>query len=167
MDGSILEMKSQPNYPDAKHSDTYTIGMEFEDFVRDKCSEIGLILQRFSSFKYQLERGDGRLDEIKLDSRCTDTGRLSIEIAEKSKAANPSFVSSGIYADSDFWLYIQGNEHIIFIFPRNILKLLHKTGRYKEHELPTIKKFYLPMADALKYAAKVIPVDDVGKNLIA
>ena len=167
MSGMCGAMKSQqPEYPDAPIEDPYMIGMEFEDFVRDKCSEIGLVLQRFSSFKYQLERGDGQVDEIKLDTRCTDTGRLSIEIAEKSKATNPSFVSSGIYADSDFWLYIQGNEHIIFIFPRNLLQLLHRTGRYKEHQMKTIKKYYLPLSDALKYAAKVIPVDEIGKALM-
>lgn len=145
-----------PNYPDAKRSNTYNEGMEFEDFVREKCAEIGLILQRFSSFKYQVERGDGRIDEIKLDRRCTETGRLSIEIAEKSKAANREFVPSGIYAKSSAWLYIQGNYDLLFIFPRNFLVLLHKTGRYKEHEMPTIRKFYLPFEDAFKYAAKVL-----------
>lgn len=163
MDGTTLGMSL---YPDAKRPTVYIEGMEFEDFAREKCGEIGLVLQGFSSAKYQLERGDGRIDEIKLDMRCTDTDRLSIETAEKSKASNPSFVSSGIYAGSDFWLYIQGNYHIIFIFSRNVLQMLHRSGRYKKHEMSTIKTFFLPFSDAFKYAAKVIPVDDLGKMLM-
>lgn len=166
MDGPTLAMRSsQPEYPDAKRPDTYTEGMEFEDFVREKCGEIGLILQRYSSFKYQIERGDGRIDEIKLDARCVDTGRLSIEIAEKSKAANLRFVPSGIYASSSAWLYIQGNYHIIFIFPKNFLVMLHKSKKYEEGEIPTMQKFYLPLSDAFKYAAKVIFVDREGEVL--
>lgn len=162
MNGPTLAMNL---YPDAKRPTTYIEGMEFEDFVREKCGEVGLVLTRFSSAKYQFEHGDGRLDEIKLDTRCTDTNRLSIEIAEKSKASNTRFVASGIYADSDFWLYIQGNYHLIFIFPRNVLQLLHKSGRYDEHEIPTCKKFYLPLADAFKYAVKVLFIDELGKRL--
>lgn len=169
MDGTTLAMNFYPNdgnapkYPDAKRPTTYIEGMEFEDFVREKCSEIGLILQRFSSAKYQYEHGDGRIDEIKLDARMRD--RLSIEIAEKSKASNRLFVPSGIYAKGDFFLYIQGNYDIIFIFARNFLQRLHKYGDYDKGETPTLKSFYLPLPHAFKYAITVICINEKGKLL--
>ena len=43
---------------------------------------------------------------------------------------------------------------MFWIFSKETLRLLHKSGRYQEHELPTIKKFYLPISDADKYCAK-------------
>jgi hypothetical protein len=50
-------------------------------------------------------------------------------------------------------MYIQGNYKGFWIFAKNILLLLHKTGRYQPHKLPTISKFYLPVEDADKYCA--------------
>jgi hypothetical protein len=45
---------------------------------------------------------------------------------------------------------------MFWIFSKKILQYLYKSGRYKEHELPTIKKFYLPITEADKYCAKKI-----------
>jgi hypothetical protein len=165
MDGHISETKLEPEYPDAKRPTTYVEGMEFEDFAREKCIEIGLFLTRFSSRKYQFERGDGRIDEIKLDNRFLETGRLSIEIAEKSRAGNRNFVPSGIYAGGDFWLYIHGNYDLIFIFSRKTLQKLHRFGVYPIHEKSTIITFYIPIEDAFEHCEVFIPVSDKGRAI--
>lgn len=149
---------SETKYPDAKSQTSFQDGLEFQDFVCEQLlKKAGLVVQCFCSRKYQFNRGESvQAVEIKLDNLCLETGRLSIEIAEKSKASNLHFVPSGIYRDDGAWLYIQGNYQKLFIFAKNILILLHESGRYEEHELPTIRKFYLPLDDAERYAAKVI-----------
>jgi len=45
---------------------------------------------------------------------------------------------------------------MFWIFSKKLLILLHRSGRYKEHELPTIKKFYLPLEDADRFCAKKV-----------
>lgn len=138
-------------YPDAKRPDTLEDGREFQDFVMEALAKTNVILQNFSSRKYQFKKGENLQGwEIKLDNRCTETGRLSIEIAEKTQANQERWTDSGIYR-TDSWLYIQGNYQGVFVFMTKILVKLHKTKRYHEHELPTIKKFYLPLEDAHKY----------------
>jgi len=150
-------MSSAISYPDCKDKRSFETGMEFQDFVVQTLAQQSIILQNLVSKKFQYTVGENLQGfEIKYDSRCTDTGRLSIEIAEKSRADLPSYTKSGIYRDDNTWLYIQGNYQILFIFPKNYLQYLHKSGKYEEYTMPTIKKFYLSFNEATKYAAKVI-----------
>lgn len=142
------------------HINSFEVGNEFQDFVCIELAKHGIILQNINSKKYQYETGENLQGfEIKYDSRCSGdrdtepTNRLSIEIAEKTKAENPNYVPSGIYRNDNSWMYIQGNYMMFWVFPKNILKLLHESNRYKEAELPTIKSFYLPIVDADKYCA--------------
>ena len=142
------------------YSNSFEVGNEFQDFVCIELAKHGIILQNINSKKYQYETGENLQGfEIKYDARCTGdrnteaTNRLSIEIAEKTKAENPEFIPSGIYRTDNSWMYIQGNYMMFWIFPKKILKLLHQSKRYPEDEMPTIKKFYLPIADADKYCA--------------
>jgi hypothetical protein len=144
---------SDPIYIDAKRPTTFREGIEFQDFVCDQLARRHVILQNLSSKKYQIEVGENLQGfEIKMDSRCSETGRLSIEVAEKSKASISSFTASGIYRNDNAWLYIQGNYDALFVFGTNILMLLHKSGKYKEKEEATIRAFYLPFNDARKYS---------------
>jgi hypothetical protein len=153
-------------YPDAKHIDSLQVGAEFLDFVVIVLHRFGLYLQPFTSKKYQYNKGESFQGwEIKLDNRFTDTGRLSIEIAEKTSAGQSSWTPSGIYRNDNTWLYIQGNYEYFYIFAKSILKLLHARKKlngekfYIEEEMPTIKKFYLPLKDAEKYCVyKVVPL---------
>lgn len=141
-------------YPDGKRPTLFSEGIQFQDFVCAQLARRHVILQNLASQRYQFEIGENLQGfEIKLDDRCTETRRLSIEIAEKTAAANLNFVPSGIYRNDNSWLYIQGNYEILFVFAKNLLKLLHQTGRYKDDELPTVRKFYIPFNDARKYAA--------------
>ena len=154
----------------AKHNsgrnDSFGDGVEFQDFVCDLLAKkINLIIQNYSSKYFQWNHGENRQGmEIKLDNRCTDTKRLSIEIAEKANGDNLNFVPSGIYRDDNSYLYIVGNRTLIYIFAINFLQRLHKTGKYIEAthppEKPTIKKFYLPFEEADKYCIKKILVGE-------
>jgi len=151
------------NYKQANsgHIDSFEIGNEFQDFVCIELAKESIILQNINSKKFQYETGENLQGfEIKYDARCTGdrktiaTNQLSIEIAEKTNGFNMNYVESGIYRSDNSWLYIQGNYMMFWIFAKKVLQLLHKSGRYTEHTLPTIKKFYLSIADADKYCAK-------------
>jgi len=152
---------NDPNYPDCKHANSFQMGLEFQDFVCETLAQEGIILQNLSSKKRQLERGENLQGfEIKMDEPCTRTNRLSIEIAEKSRADNALWVNSGIFRIDNTWLYIQGNYDILFIFPKAFLVRLYQTGKYpceeKPRDRPTIRTFYLPFDQARRYAAKVL-----------
>jgi len=154
-----------PNYSEnnSGHKDSFEVGNEFQDFVCIELAKQGIILQNINSKKFQFNVGENLQGfEIKYDARCTGdrgttaTNQLSIETAEKTKAENAKFIPSGIYRNDNSWLYIQGNFKTFWIFSKKLLILLHRSGRYKEHELPTIKKFYLPMEDADRFCAKKV-----------
>jgi len=155
------EIKYNPK--NSGHSDSFDVGNRFQDFVCMELSKESIILQNINSKKFQLETGENLQGfEIKYDARCTGdngtiaTNRLSIELAEKTDSNIAYWTPSGIYRDDNTWLYIQGNYHGFWIFNKKLLILLHKSDRYKEHEEPTIRKFYLPIKDADKYCAKKI-----------
>lgn len=154
------ETKYDPVYPDSKDKNSFQSGLEFQDFVCNELAKEGIILQNLASRRYQFEVGENLQGfEIKLDRLFLSTGRLSIEIAEKSRADMPNWTPSGIYRDDNTWLYIHGNYQRLYIFPKNLLRKLHNTRRYQEDEAHgTVRKFYLPIKDAAKYAAKVIEI---------
>jgi hypothetical protein len=149
------------NKENSGHDNSKEVGNRFEDFVCIELAKQNIILQNINSKKFQYETGENLQGfEIKYDARCTGcngttpTNRLSIETAEKTDANNPKFINSGIYRDDNSWLYIQGNYNGFWIFAKNILRLLHRSGRYEEKQIPTLKGFYLPIEDADKYCAK-------------
>jgi hypothetical protein len=136
-------------------------GVEFQDFV---CVELakrsGVIVQNLGSKRYQLAIGENIQGfEIKLDTLFLKTNRLSIEVAEKSKAENAEWVPSGIYRNDNTWLYIQGNYEQFFVFQKN---LLQKWRRKYDPEIceshGTVQKFYLPLSTARELAALVVGV---------
>jgi len=157
-------------YPDAKQKDSFNDGKKYELFVATEFYRVHHIpIQLYRTREEQYQIGESRQGiEIKEDSRCTETGRLSIEIAEKTRKEQIDWIASGIYRNDNSWLYAQGNRQIIFIFGKNILQLLHKSGRYGEHEAPpppqkpTVRAFYLSIQDAKKYASLIIKPSDQG-----
>lgn len=162
-----METKLPPQYPHSKDPHSFESGLDFQDFVATKLHDcLGLTITNYQSMKWQFTTGENVQGiEIKLDRDCIRTQRLSIEIAEKSKATNPEYVPSGIYRNDNSWLYIQGTWLIFFVFAKSILKLLHKTGRYEQHTEPTLVGYYLPFEDARKYAATVLEFDKYGKMI--
>lgn len=134
-------------------------GLEFQDFVTDILfNELFIPLSSYQSKKYQLKGENKQGIEIKFDDRFNDTGNVYIEIQEKSKADNLNFVDSGIYRNDNTWLYIIGNYKILFIFGKNTLRLMYKSRRYTEVEIPTSRGFLIPKIDAEKYALKIIHI---------
>jgi hypothetical protein len=148
-------------YPDCKDPDSFQSGLEFQDFVCTELAKHGIILQNLASKKAQFEIGENLQGfEIKLDRRCTETHRLSIEIAEKTRADRTDWTPSGIYRSDNTWLYIQGNYEALFIFSLKVLRQLHATGRFPASEYPvghpTIRRFFLPFDIAERNCCKVI-----------
>lgn len=145
-------------YPDCPDTNSFQAGLEFQDYVCLRLAQEHIILQNTGSKLYQIRVGENLQGfEIKLDRRCTETGRLSIEVAEKSAADMPMWTPSGIYRNDNTWLYIQGNYDVFFVFALNYLIARHKSGRYKEAEAyGTVRKFYLPMSEAERWAVKTV-----------
>ena len=152
-------MDTKPEYPDADRSTVFEEGLQFQDFVADLLlTELGIALTSYSSRKYQWLKGENRQGiEIKLDTRILDTGNVSIEVAEKSRADVPIWTPSGIMRDDNAWLYVQGNKSIVFVFGKATLQLIYKS-RFTDKvwtPKPTIKTFLMQMELARRYALKV------------
>lgn len=155
-----------------KHQNSLEIGHEFQDFIVEKLiSEMGISVSIFQSKKYQFKKGESLQGvEIKYDSRstgdctyfkCSASGNVAIELAEKSHANNYDFIPSGIYRLDNSWLYIVGNYDCAWVFSKKHLILMHKSKKYKEVQtLPTIKNMLLPIADADAYCAKKLIFND-------
>jgi len=155
-------MNQNGRYPDSKNPNSIQDGLEFQDFVMETLAkEHGIYIQNYSSKKYQLNKGENiQRFEIKLDMRCTETRRLSIEIAERTALDRP-WVNSGIYANKSFF-YVHGNFECFWIFITSFLQQLEKVKqeeeyKYQHKEETTIKAFYLPIEDANKYGIVVEP----------
>lgn len=151
--------RPEPLYPNAKSPSSFQDGLEFQDFVCAQLAARGVVLQNLCSKKYQFEIGENLQGfEIKMDDLCTQTRRLSIEVAEKSRAdATLQWTESGIMRNDNSWLYIQGNRHILFVFAKPWLRNYYQARRPEVQEKRgTICTFYLPFEVARKHAAKVL-----------
>lgn len=138
--------RGEMNYPDSLHVDPFQMGLEFQDFVMDRLRErYGLVFQMYGSRKYQFEKGESPQGaEIKLDQRCSETGRLSIEVAEKSNRSVTTWTPSGIMRDDNTMFYIQGNEETFFMFFKKHLQLIYnKQSPEVTEKHGTIKTFYI------------------------
>lgn len=153
-------MSPQDSYPNAPRPDTYEAGMEFQDWVCMRLAKYSIILQNLSSKKYQYSVGENLQGfEIKFDSWCSKSGRLSIEIAEKRRASNRQWVPSGIFREDNSWLYIQGNYDILFVFPKNSLRRYFRQKKpCVKEEHGTVRAFYVPFEAARIIACKTIEV---------
>ena len=149
--------RPDPVYIDAQPN-TFQRGLEYQDFVCELLARHHIVLQNIASKRFQFEVGENLHGwEIKLDRPCTETGRLSIEIAEKSRAAMPNWTPSGIYREDNSWLYIQGNYELVFLFAVNWLRRYYeqRVAEADVHEaFGTVRKFYLPLDAACVGAIK-------------
>ena len=156
---------NNPNYPDGIRPTLFREGLEYQDWVRPHLASIAIVPQYNVSQRGQLENGESWQGvEIKLDSRISDSGRLSIEIAEKTRAANAYWIPSGIRRDDNTVIYVQGNREIVFCFGRkHLLDEYYKRERNAEqfHESHgTIRKFYIPIVRAAYIAFAVFAFRD-------
>ena len=162
---------TKPQYPDADRSTVFEEGLEFQDFVANLLlAELGIVLTSYTSQRYQWLHGENRQGiEIKLDRRIHETGNVSIEVAEKTRADVPTWTPSGIMREDNAWLYVQGNPAIVLVFGKATLRLLYEKryqGKTWEPK-PTIRTFLLPLPEAERLALKVFrpvkssPVDSM------
>lgn len=151
---------SLPSYPDAKNDNEFERGLRFQDFVVEALTrELGIVIQIFSSQRYQFDNGESVQGwEIKLDSWCTKSGRLSIELAEKSRADIPVWTPSGIFRDDNTLFYVQGNKECFWLFFRKHLRWIFEREEPEVHEKRgTIRTFYLPIERADKIGIRIEP----------
>lgn len=146
---------TQDRYPNSRNKNSVQDGLSFQDFVQQATLiDWGMVIQTFSSSRYQLEQGESpQKTEIKLDNRCAETYRLSIEVAERSSFKVQEWTDSGIYAVPPSLFYIQGNYEFFYLFETRHLREVHRVkfqGQFQEGPA-TIRKFYLPlkMADEI------------------
>ena len=138
-------------------------GEKYEQFVHGRLSPWGLTFWVNNDPLFQLKGESLQGCEVKLDNRCTDTGRLSIEVAEKSDPSLLEYTASGIHKVDNSWIYIQGNYSIIFVFSKKWLI------RYEDHVRPhiktepTLKAWYLPFNVAMKGC--LFALDGAGKRI--
>jgi len=154
-----------PVYQDGDRSTLFEEGLVFQDFIADLfMGSLGISITSYTSRKYQWNKGENRQGiEIKLDRRILETGNVSIEVAEKRNAAVGLWTPSGIMRPDNAWLYVQGNEKIVFVFSKKILQMLY-SSRYKQFEWQpksTIKTFLLPIKEAEKYALKIFRTKEI------
>lgn len=133
-------------------------GHEFEDFCVDVLWDNGIAVLLYRSRQRQWTSGESRLGaEIKLDRQWCNTGNLFIECEERRNSDGTSlWRKAGIYEETQPWLYVIGNERLIWIHGVRILQILHDTKGYKWRETDTAKGFLLPLPDSDKYALKKI-----------
>lgn len=160
-------MDTKPEYPDGARTTLFDEGLEFQDFVADLLiRELGFPLTSYCSQKYQWKHGENRQGvEIKLDTRCagpTATGNISFEVAEKRKASVTGWTKSGILREDNTWLYVQGNYHRVFVFGKEILRLLY-AKRYVDKVRVvngTLKAFLVPIPEAERIALKIFDLEN-------
>lgn len=135
-------------------------GQLYQDFIIDLFANVlGMPISVYGSRAYQMAVGESRQGvEIKHDEKYATTGNLWIEVAEKARPRVGPYAASGIDRNDNTWLYIIGNYDIVFVFAKQLLRLLAQTGRYivRENNTKTSRGFLLPDKDARKYAAIIL-----------
>ena len=151
MNQALLQAREE--YNNGYYSDKLQQGLEFQDVVTKALYQRGIIVIGYASRRFQNEEGENMLGaEIKWDGRFRETGNLYIETAEKSHPDNINYIPSGIYREDNSWLYVIGDEKLLYIFSIKYLRLLEK--RYAKKEKPTSRGFVMPLSDAEKYCIR-------------
>ena len=77
-------------------------------------------------------------------------------LAEKSYPDNEKYIPSGIYRKDNSWLFVIGDEKIVYIFSTKYLKKLE--CRYEQRIKTTSKGFLIPITEAEKYCIRKIVI---------
>lgn len=120
---------------------------QFQDYVADLFYNIGLPINLYTSYKYQIEKGESRAGvEIKYDKSFEGTGNLYIETQERYNENKP-YVPSGINRNDNTIFYAIGNKKRVLVFCKKQLKELIKKLDLKEIEInkKTSKGYILPV----------------------
>lgn len=143
---------------DERYKNDLVRGMAYQDFIAGLLYKHGLPIVNFSTKKYQLEIGENINGfEIKYDEKYEKTGNLFIEFSERP-TVKQEFGQGGIFRNDNTWLYIIGNYKTVFIFGLKHLRVLYRSKKYREVEIPTARGYLLPSNDAYACALKTIEV---------
>lgn len=140
-------------YPDSRNINSIEDGLAFEQHVKNILSNIygWNVTLCGNNIQDQYTYGDTYNGiEIKLDERCTDFARLSIEVKERT-SVKYNWVDSGIFSSNNSKWYAQGNFKRFWIFGRKSLQAYYKKyiengGKCIDYNPNTIKKFYIPFS---------------------
>lgn len=128
-------------------------GLVFQDIITTALYQRGLVIVGYSSRRFQNERGENMLGaEIKRDDKFRNTGNLYIEVAEKSHPNRPYYTPSGIMRNDNSWLFVIGDESMVWIF--STLWLRKMVARWHKVEKPTSIGHLMPIVDADKYCIR-------------
>lgn len=120
-------------------------GNRYEDFASDKLYEVGLPMQTYSSFKWQVEKGESRAGiEIKNDRLFNKTGNLYFETHEKKPEATEWVESGLLRKDNTVFIFI-GDYIKAWLFSKKQLLVLIKNTNFKKVETETSKGVLIPI----------------------
>lgn len=99
---------------------------EYQDFIVDQLMRRGIVINQYSSKKYQNDVGESALGiEVKFDMRLHETGNVYIEVAER-KSPDKDFVPSGVLRNDNSWLFLIGNYDRALLLSKKHMRLLLK-----------------------------------------
>jgi len=149
---------ARKEYADGYYAKKLEEGLQFQDVVIKALYQRGIVVVGYTSRRFQCSEGENILGaEIKRDGKFRETGNLYIEVAEKSHPNNDRYVPSGIRREDNSWLFVIGDEGIIYIFSTKYLRMLQP--RYKSVEKPTSQGFLVPIGEADKYCIRKIELE--------
>jgi len=119
-------------------------GEAYERYLVWQLRQEGIDVSRYETQADQYAHGDTTIGlEIKLDTKYCDTGNLFIEVAEKTRAEQLTWIASGIFATSTAPWYGVGDYRNFFIFDRDTLRGLVPTARLIAIKRGTSRGFLL------------------------
>jgi hypothetical protein len=135
-------------------------GESYQDKVARRIKqEFDYDIHFYASRRDQYEIGESAEGiEIKYDSWISRSGRMSIEIAEKTRADLPEFTPSGIFRQDNTRYYLQGDDNHVWCFVKTALQEHYRTSKPEtiDNNPPTIRKFYISVAQADSLAWKKV-----------
>lgn len=127
---------------------------QFQDYVSDLLYDIGIPINLYTSYKYQISKGESRAGvEIKLDKQMKKN--IYIEIAERHSINDP-FVVSGIMRSDNTIFYVIGNYEHIRMFSKKQLQILIKTNNFKQVQTDTSIGILIPVEYVEKHNGIVL-----------
>lgn len=120
---------------------------QYQDYIQDLLHNIGITIGIYTSYKYQIEKGESRAGfEIKYDKQLASTGNIYIEVKERHNSTD-QYIDSGIARNDNTLFYIIGNYDRVFMFSKRQLAELVRTGKFKlvENKYKTSIGYVIPV----------------------
>ena len=126
----------------------------FQDYVADLLYDIGIPINLYTSYKYQVEKGESRAGvEIKLDKQMKKN--IYIEIAERH-STNEQFVASGVMRNDNTLFYVIGNYEHIRMFSKKQLQILVRSNIFIRVNTDTSIGVLIPIEYVDKHSGIVL-----------